>query len=125
MSQLHFVTVAECKYVTEESQLVFLSERTKRKRNHLHFASGSKCRWNDQMQEITVMNCRLLLPATRNANDRVPQSKVPSCISGVELIGDCVLIVGACTMHAGLQGRHFFILLSYIGSNHVVVSLAI
>ena len=59
-SQLHFVTVAECKYVTEGNQLGFLSERTKRKRNHLHFAGGSKCRWNDQMQEVTVMNCHLL-----------------------------------------------------------------
>ena len=159
------MTVAECKYVTEGSQLVFLSERAERKRNHLHFASGSKCRWNDQMQERTVMKmtvshnpkfpaafcavasegsqflsafCQQLemqmtvshnpkfpaafcdssrmqicywrkpigfpvwkdwtqkkplafcerlwmqmecfLPATRNANDRVPQSKVPSCI---------------------------------------------
>ena len=52
-------------------------------------------------------------------------SSSSSTRTGVELIGDCVLIVGACTMHAGLQGRHFFILLSYIGSNHVVVSLAI
>ena len=61
---LHFVMLAECKYVTEGSQLVFLSERTERKRNHLHLASGSKCRWNDQMQEITVMNCHLLFASS-------------------------------------------------------------
>ena len=59
-SQQHFVKAAECKYVTEENPLSFLSERTARKRIHLHFASGSKCRWNDQMQDITVMNCHLL-----------------------------------------------------------------
>ena len=47
---LHFVTVAECKYVTEGSQLVFLSERTERKRNHLHLRAAlnadgmTKCR---------------------------------------------------------------------------------
>jgi len=29
------------------------------KRNHLHFAGGSKCRWNDQMQEVTVIDCFL------------------------------------------------------------------
>ena len=51
---LHFVTVAECKYVTEGSQFVFLSERTERKRSHLHFASGSECRWNAFCQQLEM-----------------------------------------------------------------------
>ena len=64
MGQLHFVTVAECKYVTEEKQLGVLSEENERKMYHLHIARAA-------------LNADGM---TRNANDRVPQFKVPSCI---------------------------------------------